>query len=86
MKGYTLIHSVIHGNVLGVVLAPKGTEDFPKDKRMGVWKASIRPLVEEIAEHEVFPHEDAARVMSMLFRFCCDEGVAMSMAANLSSD
>jgi hypothetical protein len=79
MKGYTLIYSVIHGNVLGCVLAPKGTEQLPKAERMFVWKASIRPLVEEVAEGEPFPADDARKVVEALFHFCKDEGLAMAM-------
>jgi hypothetical protein len=79
MKGYSLIYSVIHGNVLGCVIAPKGTEHLPKAERMFVWRASIRPLVAEIAEAEEFPADDARQVAEALFHFCQDEGLVVAM-------
>jgi hypothetical protein len=79
MTGYTLIYSVIHGNVLGVVIAPKGTEHLPKAERAFVWRVSMRPLVEEVAEGEAFPADDAKKVGEALFHFCKDEGLAIAM-------
>jgi len=76
---FTLIHSVIHGNVLGAVIAPKGTEDYPKDQRMFIWRALIRPLVEEVVDDEEFPVQDIAQVTEALFQFCKDEGLAIPM-------
>jgi hypothetical protein len=76
-KGYTLMHWVVHGNVLGAVIAPKGTETLPKGKRAFVWRVFMRPLVEEVAEHEEFPSEDAKRVSRALFEYCKDEGIAI---------
>lgn len=78
-KGYTLMHSVVHGNVVGAVIAPRGTEHYPKNKRMHVWRVMIRPLIEEVAEHEEFPQEDANKVTRALFNFCKDEGLAIAM-------
>jgi hypothetical protein len=77
--GYTLMHSVVHGNVLGAVIAPKGTEHYPKDRRMLVWRVMIRPLVEEVAEHEEFPQDDAKEVAMELFDFCVQEGLVFSL-------
>jgi hypothetical protein len=76
-RGYTLIYSVVPGNVLGAVIAPRGTEDYPKDRRMFVWRTMLRPLVEEVAEYEEFPKDDAKKVAQALFQFCLNEGLAV---------
>jgi hypothetical protein len=81
-KGYTLIYSTVHGNVVGAVIAPKGTENYPKDRRMFVWRAIIQPLVQEVAEHEEFPTGDMTRVVQDLQRFCIDEGLCLPVQDN----
>ncbi len=78
-QGYTLMFSVVHGNVLGTVIAPKGQEDLPKGKRALVWRVIVRPLVDEVAEHEEFPVDDARKVVAELGKFCMEEGVTFSI-------
>lgn len=77
-KGYSLIHAIVHGNVLGAVIAPRGTETIPKSQRLFVWRVLLKPLLEEVAEHEPFPEQDAERVARELFEFCVAEGLAVS--------
>jgi len=79
-QGYTLIYSIVHGNVVGAVIAPKGTENYPKDKRAFVWRTLIGPLIMEVAEHEEFPKDDVAKVARALGKFCFDEGLGIPMA------
>jgi hypothetical protein len=67
--------SVVHGNVVGAVIAPKGSEMLAKDKRLFVWRVMIRPLIDEVAEHEEFPKEDGEKVITELARFCKDAGL-----------
>ena len=69
--------SVVHGNVVGAVIAPKGTEDYPKDQRAFVWRTLIKPLVEEVAEHEEFPKDAGIKVVKELIRFCTEEGLSV---------
>jgi hypothetical protein len=73
------MYSTVHGNVVGAVIAPRGTEDYPKERRMFVWRAIVKPLIDEVAELEEFPREDAAKVVRDLQRFCIDEGLAIPM-------
>jgi hypothetical protein len=74
-QGYTLITYFIHGNVVGYVIAPKGKEDLPRKERAFVWRAIIKPLAEEVAEHEEFPREDALKVARDLGKFCMEQGM-----------
>lgn len=71
--------SVVHANVLGVVIAPRGTEHLPKDRRMHGWKTMIGPLVQEVAEYEEFPADDVERVRRALFQYCLRKRLAISM-------
>lgn len=77
-KGFSLIHAIVHGNVVGAVIAPKGTEDLPKHERRFVWRALLKPLVDEVAEHEPFPLQDAEQVAQELFDYCIAEGLSFS--------
>jgi len=69
--------STVQGNVLGAVIAPKGTENYPKERRMFVWRAMIQPLLQEVAEHEEFPQEDAKKVVQELQKFCLEQGLVI---------
>lgn len=79
-NGYTLMFSVVHGNVVGAVIAPRGSEKLPKDQRMFVWRAMIRPLIDEVAQYEEFPREDGKKVVRALQRYCEEEGLMVSLA------
>ncbi len=78
-KGYTIMHTVIHANVIGAVLAPKGMENLPKEKRAFEWRVLVRPLIEEVAEHEEFPVNDVKRVVKELGAYCIDAGLAFKI-------
>ncbi len=68
----------ISGNVLGVVIAPRGTEDLPKGKRFLVWRVMVRPLVEEVAVDQELPVDDIAKVVRQLQDYCIAEGIALT--------
>jgi hypothetical protein len=78
-KGYTLMFSVVHGNVVGAVIAPRGSEDLPRDQRMFVWRAMIKPLVDEVAQHEEFHRHDAMKVALELQDYCAKEGLFLKL-------
>lgn len=71
------MYTVVRGNVLGAVIAPRGTENFSKDERQSVWRTLVRPLVGEVAEHEVLPMEDVMAVTQQLLEFCLEQDSAV---------
>lgn len=78
-KGYTLMFSTVHGNVVGAVIAPRGTEDLPPNQRMFVWRAMIRPLIDEVAQYEEFPIDDGKKVARELQQYCREQGLFMTL-------
>lgn len=74
-NGFSLIHFVVRGNVIGVVLAPEGTEDAPKAERAYVWRVRIGVLDSDLG----CPESEIREVVRELFGYCVKEGLAAAV-------
>ena len=81
-NGFTLIHCVARGNVIGVVLAPTGTEDAPKAERAYVWRVRIGVLDTDVN----YPESEVREVVRELFDYCVREGLASAVGGSASPD
>ena len=68
--------AAVQGNVLGTVMATAQDRGFCQGRALFVWKVFIKPLLDEVAEGEEFPKEDARAVVEQLVKYCLAEGLA----------